>query len=62
MVYDDSSRTFGDFRKTEIYDTAGHGTFIAGLVLEHTRDAILYVANVSNQSEPDVELLARVSH
>lgn len=52
--------TYKQCKVNSIVDEEGHGTHIAGLVLEYAPDAHLYVANVANEGEADSELLARV--
>ena len=62
-AYNTSEATLGTYKRCKvnsIVDEEGHGTHIAGLVLEYAPDAHLYVANVANEGKADSELLARV--
>jgi hypothetical protein len=44
-----------------INDLHGHGTHIAGLILDLIPDSKLYVAKVTDGGDVDPEILARVS-
>ena len=42
-------------------DHTGHGTFVAGLILDYAPDAELYVAKIADRDPSDPRVIAKVS-
>ena len=61
-VYDSLENRFKRSENSEISDSKGHGTHIAGLILEYAPDAHVYVADVTVKGEADRDVIASVSH
>jgi subtilisin family serine protease len=61
-IYDSSRNIFSPIDdNTSIKDHIGHGTHVAGLILEYALHTDLYVADVTVEDEPDQALIAKVS-
>ena len=62
LIYNEESKQFKKAKSSTISDSNGHGTHIAGIVLEYAPTAELYVANVAPGGVPDRNKIADVSH